>query len=343
MRRYFVWMFGLGLVLNWVLSFSLISLAEKGKWTKKADMPTARMGLSTGAVNGKIYAIGGLSEGGKPPLSTVEEYDPATDKWTKKTNMIEARSQLSTSVVNGKIYVIGGWGPVAPAPVEEYDPATDTWTKKARMPFFSIIVSTSVVNKKIYAIGGTEKRIPTVEEYDPAADKWTRKADMPTPRLNLSTSAVNGKIYAIGGNVLIDNVIKALSTVEEYDPATDTWTKKADMPTPRYVLSTSVVNGKIYAIGGQSGRPIGGIPNPLETVEEYDPATDTWTNKTGMPTARGGLSASAVDGKIYAIGGAKGAMGFSTVEEYDTGFVPSQSVNAAGKLPTLWGKLKVGD
>ena len=29
-----------------------------------------------------------------------------------------------------------------------------------------------------------------------------------------------------------------------------TWTQKADMPTARHTLSTSVVNGKIYAIGG---------------------------------------------------------------------------------------------
>jgi hypothetical protein len=41
-----------------------------------------------------------------------------------------------------------------------------------------------------------------------------------------------------------------LSTVEEYDPKTNTWTKKANMPTPRVALSTSAVNGKIYAIGG---------------------------------------------------------------------------------------------
>ena len=30
----------------------------------------------------------------------------------------------------------------------------------------------------------------------------------------------------------------------------DTWTRKADMPTARMLLSTSVVDGKIYAIGG---------------------------------------------------------------------------------------------
>ncbi|MBI1923871.1 hypothetical protein HYR99_06435 [Candidatus Poribacteria bacterium] len=66
-----------------------------------------------------------------------------------------------------------------------------------------------------------------------------------------------------------------------------------------------------------------------------------WTKKADMPTARAGLSTSVVDGKIYAIGGVSFVVAeFSTVEEYDTGL--PQSVNPAGKFPTLWGKVKVG-
>ncbi|MBI1925874.1 hypothetical protein HYR99_16690 [Candidatus Poribacteria bacterium] len=80
-------------------------------------------------------------------------------------------------------------------------------------------------------------------------------------------------------------------------------------------------------------------------MEEYDPATDTWTKKSDMPTARGSVSTSAVNGKIYTIGGDNVHDGppFSTVEEYDTGFVPqSTEVSPQGKLATLWGKIKQG-
>ena len=41
--------------------------------------------------------------------------------------------------------------------------------------------------------------------------------------------------------------------------AEGTWTKKADMPTPRWALSASVVNGKIYAIGGTLGSDLVGL------------------------------------------------------------------------------------
>ncbi len=191
-------------------SFALSSnsFAQEGKWTTKADMPTARYGLSTSVVNGKIYAIGGRE--GMQTFSTVEEYDPATDTWTRKADMPTARNSLSTSVVNGKIYAISG------------------------------------------VAGGTIGPVDVVEEYDPATDTWRRRADMPATRRQFSTSVVNGKIYAIGGSHQWHalNDYTGLSTVEEYDPVTNKWAKKADMPTARYFLSTSVVKGKISVIGG---------------------------------------------------------------------------------------------
>ncbi len=77
---------------------------------------------------------------------------------------------------------------------------------------------------------------------------------------------MSGKIYVIGGtHVWPDG---ALSTVEEYNPAANAWTKKADMPTARINLAASTVNGKIYAIGGSTKR---GDAPIFSTVEEYTP------------------------------------------------------------------------
>lgn len=92
-----------------------------------------------------------------------------------------------------------------------------------------------------------------------------------------------------------------------------TWTQKADMPTARMLVCTSVVDGKIYAISALKGS------GNLTKVEAYDPATETWTKKADMPTARAFLSTSVVDGKIYAIGGSTswGGTQLATVEAYD--------------------------
>jgi N-acetylneuraminic acid mutarotase len=99
--------------------------------------------------------------------------------------------------------------------------------------------------------------------------------------------------------------------VEEFDPVTDTWTKKADIPTVRSAFSVSVVSGKIYAIGG--------VGYGASITEEYDPATDTWTRKADMPTGRRALASCEANGKIYAIGGNTPGIivGLRAVEEYD--------------------------
>jgi len=94
--------------------------------------------------------------------------------------------------------------------------------------------------------------------------------------------------------------------------AGDTWTKKADMPTARSGASSSVVNGKIFVIGGW------GNGNTVSTVEEYDPFLDKWTKKSNTPTIRGSASCGVVDGKIYVIGGRSWrGEDLATVEEYD--------------------------
>jgi N-acetylneuraminic acid mutarotase len=322
-------------------SFALasISLAANDMWRAKTPMPTPRGYLSINSVvNGKIYAIGGLG-GLWWNVASVEVYDPVADMWEKRTDMPTARHAIGTSVVDGVIYTIGGSLPGLCSTVEAYDPVADKWEKKANMPTARGALSASVVDGKIYAIGGLMGDGPTstVEEYDPVADRWIKKANMPTARYGLSTSVVNGRIYAIGG---APSQQVTFATVEEYDPAIDKWTPKADMPTSRFYHSASVVNGKIYAIGGWTGDAEG--EDALSTVEVYDPVTDKWTDKADLPTARGGLSTSVVNGKIYAVGGEiiEGglALCLPTVEEY----TPEgwQAVSPQGKLAAAWGKIK---
>jgi hypothetical protein len=51
-------------------------------------------------------------------------------------------------------------------------------------------------------------------------------------------------------------------TVEVYNPASNSWSPAANMPTARWGLAAVVVNGLIYAMGGSS-------PSALSIVEDY--------------------------------------------------------------------------
>jgi hypothetical protein len=76
----------------------------------------------------------------------------------------------------------------------------------------------------------------------------------------------------------------------------NSWVSKASMHQTRYGLGVAVVNGRIYAIGGNTEEEVVG------TNEEYDPATDTWVLKTPMPTPRNYFAIAAYQSKIYCIG-----------------------------------------
>jgi RNA polymerase sigma factor (sigma-70 family) len=143
----------------------------EGKWTAREDMPTARGGLCTVVVNGKIYVIGGFDPIQRIAcFSTVEEYDPVKDTWKKKSDMPTARFWLSVCAVGTKIYAMGGMNKPGSAltTVEIYDTLTDTWTKGVDMQIPRCAFSASVVGGKIYSIGGLSVNniLSAVEEFD---------------------------------------------------------------------------------------------------------------------------------------------------------------------------------
>ena len=60
----------------------------------------------------------------------------------------------------------------------------------------------------------------------------------------------------------------------------------------RAALTAQFLNGILYAVGGTNNEA-----KSLTTNEAYNPATDTWTEKAPMPTARGGIAAAVVKGE----------------------------------------------
>jgi len=223
-------------------------------------------------------------------------------------------------------------------------PTTSAWTTKAPMPTARASLAIGVVNNpsngtsKIYAIAGWGE-CTINEEYDPVSDSWRSRAYMPTGRANPAIGVVNNpsdgtsKIYVIGGLGYDHNIggPAYITPNEEYDPVSDTWTTKANLPTKRSGFAWGVVNNKIYIIGGGS---IGTLN------EEYDPASDTWTTKSPMPTARYGLAIGVVNNKIYAIGGADSNDNvLNTNEEYNP---ISDTWTTKSPMPTARGSIGIG-
>ena len=143
---------------------------------------------------------------------------------------------------------------------------------------------------------------------------WQPKTDMPTPRKEIANAAVtlDGKIYVVGG---VRNNGTISNKLEVYDPQVNDWTTLANYPLSVWRATAAATNGKIYVFGGyQSLNP---FPfNPSNTVYEYDPVANDWTQKANMLTSRGASCAVLLNGKIHLIGGASSSA-LNTQHVYD--------------------------
>ena len=156
----------------------------------------------------------------------------------------------------------------------------------------------------------------------PAA--WAPLSPMTVPRSSAGIAELEGRFYAVGG---WSGLVEA--SLEQYDPLTDSWSQRADMPTARIELAAAGAQGKLFAMGGYPNID----PVDFGVVEAYDPELDLWTTVAPMPTPRRGLAAVEVDGKIYAIGGYSGFSGqiLRTVEVYDP---VSDTWSTGASMPT---------
>ncbi len=247
----------------------------QGKWIKLAPFPDASEELLGASAGGKMYVFCGLAPGWVPK-ALVYEYDPATDKWTKKKPMALPSHHVAFTEYRGKIYVFGGFVLPQSGP-PSWVPINNAW------------------------------------EYDPANDSWKALAPMPTGRGSPVAVTIGDKMYVIGGAVPGPNQTAvhparphtSVGTVEEYDPATNTWRARASMPTPRNHATAGAVNGKAYVIGGRVGAAfISGGSSNIGVIEAYDPVTDSWSQGLArMPTARSAGAGGAYGGRVYVTGG----------------------------------------
>jgi N-acetylneuraminic acid mutarotase len=139
---------------------------ETNKWASRSPMPTPRNHAFAGAVNGRIYVIGGRLTNPfitvASNLDVVEEYNPATNLWGEsgaRAQMPTARSGGGWTTYNGKIYVGGGEVQTrallaAFRALEAYDPVTNNWTILPSMPLPRHGVAVAVLGNKIHFVSG---------------------------------------------------------------------------------------------------------------------------------------------------------------------------------------------
>jgi len=236
-------------------------------WVERRPMPTARWGAAACVMSGKLWVIGGQTDGASY-TNVVEIYDPGTDQWSLGPAMPTTRSSGKGVVVDSICYVIGGNTPGGgyTAAVEAFDPAAGGWSGREPLPTPRYNIGASAWGRFIYVFGGTEIGGPALSSalaFDTAANSWTALPSMSTTRVAPESQAVNGLVYVMGGSV----GPTFLSSVVAFDPTNNTWSDKAPMKSERHHFGSGVVNGKIVVAGGN------GSSGALFAAEEYTPVT----------------------------------------------------------------------
>lgn len=279
-----------------------------GRWTQGAPMPTARKQLANATINlnGKIYVVGGVSNG--TPTDTVEVYDPQSDSWRSVAPLPLALWRTSAAALDGKLYTFGGYRATAGFPfnpterVFAYDPEADAWSEKAPLPAARGATTAVALAGKIHVLGGASNRALSVHDvYDPANDRWESAPPLPTPRSGLTASALGGRIYVAGGYQLQGGVV-GQKVLEAYNPTTQTWKRLADMPDARFGIASATLNGNLYVFGGQP-------TNAASRSLVYDPVQDQWRELADMPTGLTMAGVAAANGALYVIGGGPSNLG----------------------------------
>jgi len=151
--------------------------------------------------------------------------------------------------------------------------------------------------------------------FEPQRETTPFIARMHVPHDNGGVVACEGRLYVWSGYTAPGRPhYDRTPVLEVYDPATNTWTRKADVPGARNGIGQFVLNGMIYSVGGEES-PSGSFTN---TVYRYDPNKDTWTTMKPFPTDIWHPQSAVCAGKAYIVGGRQGyGCTYPYVYEYD--------------------------
>lgn len=306
-------------------------------WQEVASLQKPRTSFAGGVINGKIYVFGGGNSIANTAEKTLERYDPSTGNWSflasNEHNGGQGVEEVSGAVLNNKLYVFGGDTGLPPTGNinEVYDPGTNQWTTLAAKPTTVKHAMVTTYNGEIYLFGGdyeVDENSPqvkrnVVEAYNPGTNTWRHVTDMPGNILASVIATVGNRAYIIGGGKETAGYeptgrgpYDALQKVYAYDFQTDTWitnglgTLDRAMVWPSASSATTVVDGKIYLVGGLITLD----PNkwekfydfdmiPTSRVMIYETGTHQFSEAQSLPYYLFGHLTLRVNEDVYVVGG----------------------------------------
>ncbi len=252
----------------------------------------------------------------------------ASSPWSSGPALPVELQEISAVTIDDRIWVVGGFeGLGEVSTVRVLDPSTRTWTLGPPLPVARHHVALATLDGDLYVLGGMETtRFTNVDDawvLRSGASEWTEIAPLPEDRGAGIAGEIDGLLYVVGGQ----GRGGLSSTTLVYDPAMDTWSTAASIPTRREHLAGFVYDGEIWALGGRALS----LGSAMDVVEIYDPATDTWRTGPSLTGTHGGFAAAVVGNVAVAVGGETPERALDLAEAIT---LPSGAWRAIDPVPT---------
>jgi N-acetylneuraminic acid mutarotase len=260
-----------------------------GNWYQKAlpdfDGITRRNAAAFSIGNSGYVGLG--FSGNQERLADFWEYNSQEGFWTQRAAFEGgARQDVVAFSINQKGYIGTGYDGEYKSDLWEYDPSTNSWTEVAPLPSSSGAparqqATAFVLNDKAYiGLGFDGNYKQDFYEFTPDANggSWKQISTFTGgKRQGASAFVVDGRAFVGFGR---GNTGTIHQDLYEFNPAgPQVWIPKAELEdNPRANAIALPLNGKGYIIGGVTS-------SARSDVWEYDPAADTWTQKTAFEGA----------------------------------------------------------
>ena len=209
---------------------------EKNKWRSLAPLGYERCRFYLGALQGKLYAIGGDPFAGDVAENSApcECYDPAEDRWTEIASLPGNRAQHAGIVHQGHLYVSGGLQDLGDdffSSFYRYDADGNTWTELCPLPTPRADHTMFIYNDQIHCVGGWYENnisqrvlVSSIDRYDSTNNQWETFVTVPEQRLFATYTLLNDVLYVMGG--WLDGVYQnKAKSVQSYSFKTNSWTE----------------------------------------------------------------------------------------------------------------------
>ncbi|XP_007070930.2 kelch-like protein 38 [Chelonia mydas] len=253
---------------------------KTNQWLSLAKHPVRLYKASAVSLHSNIYVLGGMPVScEKSPVSdNVYIFSLKLNQWRVVEHMLVPRYSHRSIAYKNYIFSIGGIGEKQEIlnSMERYDSIYNIWENMANMPVAVLHPAVAAKDQRIYLFGGEDimqNPVRLIQVYHISRNMWFRMETRMVKNVCAPAVVIGDRIIIVGGYT---------RRIIAYDTKANKFVKCADMKDRRMHHGAAVIKNKLYVTGGRCLTADNTIQDS-DSLDCYDPETDTWTLKGKLP------------------------------------------------------------